>query len=106
MLPIYSSLSHFPLNAEGQFISKDELISLYESFVFYSYQGNLGFAYCNELNLSEEPSVTLYSVQLEKKFRFLKIKDFNFIKSKSLDDLIQFFNFDSTKTLLHEEVLK
>jgi hypothetical protein len=108
MLPISSSLSHFSLNAEGEFISKDELISLYESFVFYSYQGKLGFAYCSELNLSEDPSVTLYSVQLERKFRSLKIKDFNFIKSKSLDDLIQFFNlnFDSTKTLLHEEVLK
>jgi hypothetical protein len=94
MLPIFLSQLNFPLKGEGNSISKCELLSLYESFVLYSYQGNVGFAYCNELNLSEDPSVTLYSVQLEKKFRSLKIKDFDFIDSKSFMDLILFFNRD------------
>jgi hypothetical protein len=94
MLPVFPPTSVFPLKGENSFISKNELFSLYESFVFYSYQGEVGFAYCHELNLSGDPSVTLYSVQLENKFRDLKIKNFDFIKGKSFDDLKEIFFLD------------
>lgn len=92
MLPIYGLTLFYSLKGDSDLISKDELFSLYQKFVFYSYDGNLGFGYCSELNLTDEPSVTLYSVQEENKFRFLKIHDFDFIKSKSLEELIEIFN--------------
>jgi len=92
MLPVSFPISVFPLKGENNFISKSDLFSLYESFVFYSYHGEVGFAYCHELNLSDDPSVTLYSVQLEKKFRDLKIKNFDFIKGKSIEDLKKVFD--------------
>lgn len=91
MLPISSSVSAFELKAENTFISKSDLIALYDSFVFYSYNGKEDFAYCKELYLSDDPYVTLYSVQYEQKFRNLKIKDFDFIYSKSFEDLRKIF---------------
>ena len=86
--------SSFSLRGDGDFISVKDFISLYENFVCFSYQGNYGFGYCKELILSDDPSLTVYSVELERKFRSLKLSDFDFIKSKSLDDLRNFFEFE------------
>ena len=94
MLPTSSSVSTFELKAENSFISKCDLIALYDSLVIYSYNGKEDFAYCKELYLSDEPYVTLYSVKYEQKFRNLKIKDFDFIYGKSFDDLKKIFFLD------------
>lgn len=94
MLPISSSILNFELKAENSFISKNDLLSLYDSFVLYSYNGRQDFAYCKELHLSDDPYVTLYSVQYEQKFRNLRIKDFDFIHGKSFDDLRKNFYFE------------
>lgn len=91
MLPPFSSISTFELKAENSFISKSDLLALYDSFVLYSYNGKENFAYCKELYLSDDPYVTLYSVKYEQKFRNLKIKDFDFIYSKSFEDLKKSF---------------
>lgn len=91
MLPPCSSISTFELKAENSFISKSDLLALYDSFVLYSYNGKENFAYCKELYLSDDPYVTLYSVKYEQKFRNLKIKDFDFIYSKSFEDLKKSF---------------
>lgn len=93
MLPISSSASNFELKADNSFISKRDLLSLYDSFVFYSYNGRQDIAYCKELHLSDDPYVILYSVQYEQKFRNLKIKDFDFIFGKSFEDLRKIFGF-------------
>lgn len=85
--------SSFSLRGDDNFISAKDFISLYENFIFFSYQGNHGFGYCKELTLSDDPSLIIYSVELEQKFRSLKLSNFDFIKSKSLDDLINFFEF-------------
>lgn len=87
MLPISSSHLNFQLKAEGSFLSKKALLDLYDSFVFYSYNGRQDFAYCKELHLSDDPYVTLYSVQYEEKFRHLRIKDFDFIYGQSFEEL-------------------
>ncbi|ODN55542.1 hypothetical protein A9Z54_00700 [Acinetobacter sp. 51m] len=79
--------SSFSLRGDGDFIS------LYENFVFFSYQGNQGVGYCKELTLSDDPSLVIYSVEIEQKFRSLKLSNFDFIKSKSLDELRIFFEF-------------
>ena len=91
MLLVYNSTSKYPLRGKDNSISKDVLLSLHEKFIFYSYYGIPGFGYCSELNITDDPSITLYSVQLEKKFRFLKICNFDFIKSKTLEELITSF---------------
>lgn len=93
MLPIFSSASNFELKADNSFISKSDLLSLYDSFVFYSYNGRQDFAYCKEIHLSDDPYVTLYSIQYEQKFRNLKIKDFDFIYGKSFEHLRKIFDF-------------
>ena len=85
--------SSFSLRGDGDFISVKDFILLYENFVFFSYQGNHGVGYCKELTLSDDPSLVIYSVELEQKFRSLKLSNFDFIKSKSLDDLRNFFEF-------------
>ncbi|WP_306669870.1 hypothetical protein, partial [Acinetobacter sp. YH16037] len=87
LLPIYSSTSNFQLKADHSFISKNALFELYESFVFYSYNGRQDLAYCTEVHLSDDPYVTLYSVQYEEKFRHLRIRDFDFIYGQSFDEL-------------------
>ena len=93
MLPPSSSVSAFELKAENSFISKSDLLALYDSFVIYSYNGKEDFAYCKELSLSDDPYVTLYSVKYEQKFRNLKIKNFDFIYGKSFEDLKKIFGF-------------
>jgi hypothetical protein len=85
--------SSFSLRGDGDFISVKDFISLYENFVFFSYQGNHGVGYCKELTLSDDPSLVIYSVEIEQKFRSLKLSNFDFIKSKSLDELRNFFEF-------------
>ena len=85
--------SSFSLRGDGDFISVKDFISLYENFVFFSYQGNNGVGYCKELTLSDDPSLVIYSVEIEQKFRSLKLSNFDFIKSKSLDELRNFFEF-------------
>lgn len=85
--------SSFSLRGDGDFISVKDFISLYENFVFFSYQGNQGVGYCKELTLSDDPSLVIYSVEIEQKFRSLKLSNFDFIKSKSLDELRIFFEF-------------
>ena len=40
--------SSFSLRGDGDFISVKDFISLYENFVFFSYQGNHGVGYCKE----------------------------------------------------------
>jgi hypothetical protein len=85
--------SSFSLRGDGDFISVKDFLSLYENFVCFSYQGKHGFGYCKQLTLSDDPSLIIYSVELEQKFRSLKLSNFDFIKSKSLDDLINFFEF-------------
>ena len=85
--------SSFSLRGDGDFISVKDFILLYENFVFFSYQGNHGVGYCKELTLSDDPSLVIYSVELEQKFRSLKLSNFDFIKSKSLDELRNFFEF-------------
>jgi hypothetical protein len=86
--------SSFSLRGDDNFISVKDFLLLYENFVCFSYQGNHGLGYCKELILSDDPSLTIYSVELERKFRLLKLSDFDFIKSKSLDDLRNFFEFE------------
>lgn len=49
MLPISSSVSTFALKAENSFISKCDLIALYDSLVIYSYNGKEDFAYTMNL---------------------------------------------------------
>ena len=85
--------SSFSLRGDGDFISVKDFILLYENFVFFSYQGNHGVGYCKELTLSDDPSLVIYSVEIEQKFRSLKLSNFDFIKSKSLDELRNFFEF-------------
>ena len=85
--------SSFALRGDANFISVKDFISLYENFVFFSYQGNHGVGYCKELTLSDDPSLVIYSVEIEQKFRSLKLSNFDFIKSKSLDELRNFFEF-------------
>ena len=85
--------SSFSLRGDGDFISVKDFISLYENFVFFSYKGNHGVGYCKELTLSDDPSLVIYSVEIEQKFRSLKLSNFDFIKSKSLDELRNFFEF-------------
>ena len=85
--------SSFSLRGDCDFISVKDFISLYENFVFFSYQGNHGVGYCKELTLSDDPSLVIYSVGIEQKFRSLKLSNFDFIKSKSLDELRNFFEF-------------
>lgn len=93
MFNLPSLTSSFSLRGDGNFISANDLILLYENFVCFSYQGNNGFGYCKELTLSDDPSLIIYSVELEQKFRSLKLSNFDFIKSKSLDELRIFFEF-------------
>ncbi|ENV31971.1 hypothetical protein [Acinetobacter gerneri] len=85
--------SSFSLRGDDNFISVKDFLLLYENFVFFSYQGNHGVGYCKELTLSDDPLLVIYSVELEQKFRSLKLSNFDFIKSKSSDDLRIFFEF-------------
>lgn len=76
----------FALRGENNFISFDELIYLYQNVVTFSYLGQTGFGFCKEITLSDDPSLTIYSVLYEKKFRFRSLSDFDYINLKILDD--------------------
>lgn len=70
----------FALRGEDNFISFDKLISLYQNVVSFSYLGQIGFGFCKEVTLSDDPSLTIYSVMYEKSFRFRSVSDFDYIE--------------------------
>lgn len=92
----YPEDSNFKLSTPEKFISKEDLLALFQSFVFFSIAGKRGFAYCSGLSISNDsyPIITLYSVHLEKKFRDIPIHNFDFIYSKSFDEVSSFFEKD------------
>lgn len=87
--------SSFSLKGNENFISISNLISLYENFVCFGYREHVYLGYCREINLSDDPSLVIYSVELEKKFRCLKLSDLDFIHSRVRDELIGFFKDNS-----------
>lgn len=72
--------SSFALRGNGNFISFDDLIGLYQKFMKFSYQGHEGVGFCKEILLSDDPALVIYSVEYEKKFRSLMLRDFDYIE--------------------------
>jgi hypothetical protein len=77
-------ISSFQLRGDDNFISFDRLISLYHNVVVFSYLGNYGFGFCKEIFLNDDPELTIYSVEHEKKFRHLKLDNFDYIEVRKL----------------------
>ena len=72
--------SSFALRGAGNSISFDDLIGLYQKFMKFSYQGYEGVGFCKEILLSDDPALFIYSVEYEKKFRSLMLRDFDYIE--------------------------
>jgi hypothetical protein len=72
--------SSFKLRGDQNFISFEDFIVIYQKIISFSYQGNEGVGFCKAITLSDDPELVIYSVEHDKKFRSLMLRDFDFIK--------------------------
>lgn len=74
------------------FIARSEFYELFEQCVAYSYQGIEGIGFCQGLSHESgfSPKVSLYTFQMQEIFRDEEVSNFDWIKSKSTENIISF----------------
>lgn len=75
------------------FILKNDVFQLFEKCIAYSYEGIEGIGICQsiQLELGADPKISIYSLQMKELFRDESISNFEWIKSKSKESILNFF---------------
>lgn|SRR5690606_30088927 len=74
------------------FITRSELYELFEQCIAYSYQGIEDIGFCQGLYHESgfSPKISIYSFQMKEIFRNEEISEFDWIRSKSKESILNF----------------
>lgn len=77
-------------------ILKADVYQLFEQCIVYSYEGREGIGICQsiQLEVGADPKISIYSLQMKELFRDENISNFEWVKSKSKESILNFLKYE------------